>query len=142
PQAERRDVLRPLELVQAVLVREGAAVHDLPDVVAVRRIVRVGEHRAELEDGERPLSFAEALLPEEHRAGRVALDAERDEGEEWRNEDERSGGYDDVDEPLRSSGHARLLQRWKADQRHPLDEMHTGDGADGFEEPRDEVDLN
>jgi hypothetical protein len=68
PGARTRDVVPALELEQAIRASPAAAVHRVPDVVAVGALVGIDAHRAELQDGELLLVYAETSLAEENRS--------------------------------------------------------------------------
>ena len=115
----RHDV-RALELVEAAVLRASRPSSSrCGRTRGARRSVGVHAHRPELESRERPLVEAEPRLPEEHRAGRVELDPQRDDGEERRAARSRARrGDHDVDRALqRAATSATGLDRRQADER-------------------------
>ena len=133
-----------LELVEPVRLRRGrrAEVHRLHDVGAVQAVVDVRAHRAELVGGELALVEPEPLLAEEHRAGRVAAHAERDHGEQRREQQQHQRRAGDVDRALDQPRRAAHARRRQADQRQALDGVHAHARADDLEQPRHQVELD
>src|SRR5581483_3437589 len=142
PGAERRDVVAAVELVEAVAVRRRAGVHDLPDVVAMRRLFGVRRHRPELQEREGPPALAEPDLAKQNGPARVALDAPGDPREERKGEHEEHAADGEVERALQRPVEPRRLRGEEVDERQALEEMEVAERPERLEEPRDDVDVD
>ena len=105
-------------------------------------LLRLGDHRPELVDPERRAVRPAAHLPEEHRPARLELDAERNGGEQRREEQQPERRGSEVERPLEDPRRAREPRRPEPDERDALERVHLGAAAEDLEVPRNDVDLH
>ena len=88
-----------------------------------------GRHRAELENAESLLVEAVAALAEQHRAGRVEPDQQRDQEQQRQGQDDAAGGGHDVERALgRDLGRGeRLARQAQAGQRPGMNDMRVAE---------------
>ena len=104
--------------------------------------LRVDDHRAELEDPERPLVLPHPHLPEEDRPARVDLDRDRGGEEDRRQDDQAESRSHDVEAPLEEPRGVGEVRRREPDERDALDRVELGARPEHLEHPRDDVDLH
>ena len=105
-------------------------------------LLRLGDHRPELVDPERRAVRASSHLTEEHGPARPELDAERNGGEQRREEQQPERRGHEVECPLEDPRRAREPHRPEPDERDAFERVHLGTASEDLEVPRDDVDLH
>ena len=105
-------------------------------------VLGVGHHRAELEDRERLLAAADALLAKQHRPLAVELDRDRHHRQQRGQHDQSERRSQDVDRALGDAVAGREHGRAQAEQRRALQRVELRLASDHLEQARNDVQLD
>ena len=101
--------------------------------------LRVGDHRPKLVHREETPVLPDALLPEDHRPGRIQANGERDQAHDRQRAEKEGAAQRQIDEPLGHPLEAVDHGLAQPDQRQAAEVVDPGAGHSQIEEIRDRV---